>query len=131
MHQQRLPDDIEQRHTRIQRGKRILKDHLHVAAQPLQGAFREPGDIDLLPRWRAEQHLTSGGLNGPQDTTRCGRLAAAALTHQPEGFAFVQCKAHAIDGAHVAHGAFPKALANREKFLQLSDFQQWWLIDGA
>src|SRR5712691_4110767 len=54
MHQQRLPDDIKQRHTRIQRGKRILEDHLHVTAQPLQCTFRELGDIDLLSRWRAE-----------------------------------------------------------------------------
>src|SRR5215468_994402 len=48
VYQQRLPDDIEQRHTWIQRGKRVLEDHLHVAAQPLQFTFREAGDIDLL-----------------------------------------------------------------------------------
>src|SRR5438270_4759233 len=64
MHQQRLPDDIEQRHARIQRRKWVLEDHLHVAAQPPQFTFREPGDIDLLSRRRAEQHLPSGWLNG-------------------------------------------------------------------
>src|SRR6266571_1193895 len=119
MHQQRLPDDIEQRHARIQRRKRILEDHLHVAPQPPQFTFREPGDINLLSRRRAEQHLTSGGLYGSQDTARGCRLAAAALAHQPEGFAFVQRKTYAIDGAHVSHCTLPQALANGEKFLLL------------
>src|SRR6266571_2401273 len=83
VHEQRLPDDIEQRHTRVERRKRVLKDHLHVAAQPLQGGFRQRGDVDLLSRLRAEQHLTSRRLNGPQDTACRGGLPTAALTHQP------------------------------------------------
>src|SRR5262245_57263053 len=131
MHQQRLPDNIEQGHVWIERCKRVLKDHLHVAAQPLQLGFRKRGDVDLLSHLRTEQNLAGRRLNGTQDTARGGGLAATALAHQSEGFAFVQGKTHAIDGADIAYRALPKTLANREKFLQLLDLQQWCWIGWA
>ena len=83
MHQQGLADDIEQRHARVERRKRVLEDHLHLAAQSPQSCFRQCGDVDFVSRLRAEQHLTSRRLNGPQDTACRGGLATAAFTHQP------------------------------------------------
>ena len=41
--QQRLADDIEQRHARIERGERVLEDHLHLSTQRAQLRRRAAG----------------------------------------------------------------------------------------
>ena len=41
--QQRLADEVEQRHARIERGERVLEDHLHLAPQRAQLRGRAAG----------------------------------------------------------------------------------------
>jgi hypothetical protein len=41
VNEQRLADDVEQRHPRIERRERILEDHLHLATQRAQPVLRD------------------------------------------------------------------------------------------
>ena len=71
-----LADDLADRHTRGERGERVLEDDLHLRAQGAQLLVGEV--VDLLP---VEEHLTAGlGIVQAQDRAACGRLAAAGLT---------------------------------------------------
>ena len=71
-----LTDDLADRHTRGERGERVLEDDLHLRAQGAQFLVGEV--IDLLS---VEEHLTAGlGVIQAQDRAARGRLAAAGLT---------------------------------------------------
>ena len=45
VHLQRLADDVAGRHARIERGKRVLKDDLHLAAIGPHVVLAEPGHV--------------------------------------------------------------------------------------
>ena len=51
---QRFPDDILDRHTRIQGRIRILEDHLHVLAEPRHGLLIDPLAVKV--------HISAGRL---------------------------------------------------------------------
>ena len=59
MDEQRLADDVEQRHPRIQRRERILEDHLHLPPQPANAVLRQRRDVDRLAVV-LQQHLSRG-----------------------------------------------------------------------
>ena len=69
LHQQRLADDIEQRHARIERGERVLEDHLHCAQRAAvpRGSRRH---LDHRAVRCTEADLARGRLDGAQDTSR-------------------------------------------------------------
>ena len=46
--EQRLADDVEQRHPRVERRERILEDHLHLAPQEPQLALRDRRHVEDL-----------------------------------------------------------------------------------
>src|SRR2546427_1860743 len=54
---ERLADDVAHRHPRVQRGVRILEDHLHPPAHPAHLLAAERGELDAV-----ELHLSCGRL---------------------------------------------------------------------
>ena len=79
VHQQRFADNVEQRHARIQRAVRVLKDHLHLRAQRAQLGARHLRQINDLTLSGAKEHLAARRLISAQHAARRRRLATAAF----------------------------------------------------
>ena len=124
VHQQRLADEVEQRHARIERGERILEDHLHLATQRPQLGGTQAAHLDLRAVRGPDEDLTRGGLDGSEDAARGGGLAASALADEAQRLALVDVKVDAVDRADVAHRLLPEALADRKELPQARDPQQ-------
>ena len=87
MNDQRLLDDLPRAHSRIQRGVRILKDHLHVAAARRACARREAEHV-----LAAERDVAGRRLDQPQDAAPGRALAAARLADEPERLALLDAR---------------------------------------
>ena len=109
---ERLGDDIMHRHAGVQRGVRVLEDHLHLAADGLQLALFHMGNVLAV-----QDDLALARLIDADDGTRAAAFAAAALAHQAEGAAPAQRKADIVHGVDLGLGA------DREIFGQVFDLQ--------
>ena len=78
---------------RIERGERILEDHLDARALTAQFLALHRGQIDV-----AEPDLPGIGLDDARHETRNGRLAGSGLADEPERLALVDLEAHVVDG---------------------------------
>ncbi len=128
--QQRLADDVEERHARIERAVGVLEDHLHLGAQRPQLVPGEPRQVDHAAPFRAEQHLAGRRRHRAQDAARRRGLAAAALAHEPEGLALVDREAHVVHRPDVSHGLAEETLLDREVLAEVSDLQQRPAVRG-
>ena len=74
-----LGDDLADRHAWVERGVRILKDHLRPRAHlfHLRGA-------ELIDVLSVEQHLTGGRLEQVEHQTAEGGFAAAGFAHDAQ-----------------------------------------------
>ncbi len=117
IHQERLADDIQQGHARIERGEGILKDHLHLVAQRLELVAPQAGNIQHRLAFGLEEDFSSGWGQRAQDAARGGGLAAAAFAYQGKGFTLVDIKSHIVHRPHVPDHLLPEALANGKEFL--------------
>ena len=106
----RLGDDLPDRHARIERRVRILKDHLHVPPRAAQ--LRA---VRAAPCRVPEQHVAAGRFDEPQHRPPEGRLAAAGFADEPERFAGQDVERHAVDRLDDA------VAAEIEVDLQISD----------
>ncbi len=88
-----LPDDVADRHARVQRGVRVLEHHLDVAADGLQRAPGQLGDVLAL----VEDLAGGGPLQRHQELGDRG-LATAGLTDDAEGLTGVQVEGDPVDG---------------------------------
>jgi hypothetical protein len=89
-----MPDRLLDRHRRIERGVRILKDDLHASTQTPQVAFRHPRDLLTF-----EANAALRRRNEPeQRAPKCG-LAASRLTHESEDLAAADVEGDVVDGA--------------------------------
>ncbi len=95
---QRFGQDLSRRHPGVQRGVRILKNHLHPAAHAPQGPAFEFGQLHAVQ----ENPACSGTLQ-LQDGPPGAGLAATALSHQPQCLSFTNEERDAVDGAHRTH----------------------------
>ena len=90
---QRFGNDIPHLHARVKAGIRVLKDHLHPAAQGGKFLILHGGDV--LP---LKGHAAPGcGQHADQGASQ-GAFAAAALPHQGQRFAAVQGQIHIGQG---------------------------------
>jgi hypothetical protein len=119
IHQQRLANDFGDRHTWIERGERVLEDHLHLSPQRAQFLASKPSHVNLGPSLSAEAYFARGWSNGAQDAARGGGLAAALLADQRQGFTPVDGEADVIDRAHVTREAAEQAAVN---WVELAQF---------
>ena len=97
---QRLGDDGADLQARVERGERILEDHLHLAAHGAQRPLVEGAEVRAV-----ELDLAGGRLDQPQQRARQRRLATARFADDAERLAALHLEAHAIDGAHGALAA--------------------------
>ena len=67
---QRLGDDVEDLHPRIEAGVGVLEDDLHVAAELSELLAADRGDVLAL-----EEDLARGDADAPEDGASGGRLA--------------------------------------------------------
>ena len=79
----------------VERGDRVLEDHLQVGPNPAKVLTLEAGEI-----LTGVDHLTRGDVDQADDGSGDGRLAAAGLTHDPEGLALNDVEAHLRHGVH-------------------------------
>src|SRR5688572_22093545 len=93
MYDPRLGDDLLDPHAWIQRRVGILEDHLYPPADTLQLSRVRAKDI-----FTVKQRLAGARLLQAHQGARDRRLAAAALTDQPQRFTFVNREIDAIDG---------------------------------
>ena len=114
-----LADDLADRHTRGERGERILEDDLHLRAQ---GAHLLGGEVvDLLT---VEEDLTGGlGVIQAEDGAARGGLTAAGLADETHRRAALQVEGDAVDGLDVADRVGDHAAFDGEVLLQVVDLQ--------
>ena len=97
MQHQRFAQHGAHRHARIERGVRVLEDHLHALAPGAHRLVAERQQILAL-----EAHLAGGGLEQAQHQTADRRLAAARFAHDGEGLALLEMEVDAVDRADMA-----------------------------
>ena len=85
--------------------------NLDETGEPLRDYL---GDLPELP----EEYSAGGRLDQPEHGSSEGRLAAAALAHQPQGLLAVHREVDVVDRAYVSHLAPKHPLAHREVFFQ-------------
>src|SRR5215469_4843677 len=92
LHPERRAHDRPDRVPRVERGVRVLEDHLYVAAQRPHGARGQVRDVPAV-----EHDLTRGGLEQPgQQPTRSG-LATPGLAYQTKGLPGPNGKVDPVD----------------------------------
>ena len=104
-------DGLHDGFPRVQGGKRVLEDDLHILAPLAQLSSAELQNV-----FAVKDHPAGGGFDQPQDAAAGGGLAAAGFAHDAEGLALFQGKGDIVDG--VQH-----APAGLEVFFQVLDFQ--------
>ena len=95
---QGLTDDLPDFLPGIQRPKRVLKNSLDTAPEMEQLPPFKPVDIPA-----PEQDSTQSGRFKRQDRVGGGRLAAAGLSHQPQGFALPDVKRDIFHSPDISH----------------------------
>ena len=121
---ERLTDDALDRLPRVQRRERVLEDDLRLSAQ-LPPHLAAPAAGDVLP---VKDDGSGGGQRQPNDEPAQGGLAAARLSHQPDGLTGSNLETDAVDGLHhprllPAQPASPGA-TNREVLDEVPDLKQ-------
>ena len=102
VHHRRLTHQIGHAQARVERGERVLEDHLHL--QPGSLARRR---VQVLQALAVPAHLARAGRMQARHHARQRGLAAARLAHQPDHLALAHLQVHAVDRVHrlLAHGA--------------------------
>ena len=93
MNFERLADDRPHAHSRIERSERILKHHLHFAAQRAQGGAARGQKIAAI-----DEQFARVRLDQAQQHARERGLAAAGFADNGERFARGEFEAHIVDG---------------------------------
>ena len=116
---QRLADDVADRHARVERGVRILKDDLHLFAQRTQFRPAQRGDVAAV-----ERDAAGGRVGEPQDARARGRLARARFADQAQRLAATDVEVDAVDRFDVADALLQQAGGDRKVLLEVADDDQ-------
>jgi hypothetical protein len=116
--QQRLTNQVEQRHAGVERGERVLEDHLHLTPQGSELGPAQLAHLDHRASREPHEDLAPGWLDGPEDAPSGRGFPAAALADQTQRLPVIDVEVDAVHGADMAYRALPEALANREELLQ-------------
>ena len=121
----RLGHLIAQNHLRIERGKRILKDHLHIAPGLAQGTARQAKHIGPV-----EHHLARLRLNQTQQGPPGRGFAATGFPHKAQRLAPVYMERDIFDRMDLRHGPAEKPALDRKAGGQVADLQQHLIAAG-
>ena len=94
--QQRLRDNIPHRHSGVEGGVGILKNHLHLFPERLQLPLFHVGNILAV-----QENLSLRGIINSDNGSGAAGLAAARFSHQTQGFSLLQGKAHVVHRVHL------------------------------
>jgi hypothetical protein len=122
--QQWLTDIVKQGHARIERAKRILKNHLDLSPQRLQFIAGQFGKINDLVILAPEQDLSRSRINSAQDAARGCGFAATAFPDQSKSFALEDIKTDIIDRTDMPDGFVEHACRDRKKLPQIAYLQK-------
>ena len=104
MHDERLGDELEHRHARVQAGVRILEHELHVTAELAQALAGRRGDVVAAKADRAGERV-----DATQDRPAGRGLARSALADEAERLALGDGERHVVDRVDVADVLAPEA----------------------
>ena len=93
-----LGNGIADGDARVQAGVRVLEDDLQLAAIAIHVALPQTGELHVVVI-----HLPAAGFEQTQDEPPSGRLATAALPHQPERLPRHDLEVHAVNGFNFPH----------------------------
>ena len=103
---QRLGDELEHGHPRVQRGVGILEDELHAPAQAAQLLALRGGDVLAV-----EDDPARRRIDAPEHGAPDRGLARAGLADEAERLAVVHGERHVVDGVDPLHLLTPEAAA--------------------
>ena len=112
-------DDFTNSHARVERGKRVLKNHLHAPTQRPQGAASEAGELPAIKLRRAT--CRPGQL---QNTLAHGGFSATGFADQRQRPTARQLQRYPINSLDVAHRALKKAAPDREVHAEIGHREQ-------
>src|SRR5690554_2601136 len=118
LHNEWLFDDSAYGMSGVQGLHGVLEDHLNIAPYRHQLPTRKTADILSF-----EQHLAIGGLVQTGNAAPQRRLAAARLTHQPQGFARSNRKVDPVHRLVELAGAQKHTFLDGKMHLQVAHFQ--------
>ena len=116
---ERLRDDALDRHPRVQRSVGILKDDLHVPAEPPELAVSHRADV-----LAAEEHLAVRRLDEAEDAAPHGRFPGTGLADEAERLAPRDREGDAVDGLHVPDRPREKSALDGKILLEVSDDEE-------
>ena len=99
---QRVADRLLDGHRRVERGVRVLEDHLEVGAQPAQLGAAHLGDASLAAVLRVVGDPAVRRRHQPEQRAAERGLAAAGLADQAEHLAALEGDGDAVDGLDAA-----------------------------
>lgn len=99
MDDQRLFQELADRHARVERSEWVLKHDLHAPAERTKRLAAQVMDVGAFETDRAGRRLDQ-----PHYEARGGGFAASGLTYQSQGLTTVQRKRDAIDRANRSGG---------------------------
>jgi hypothetical protein len=113
MNDQRFGHDFFHAHARVQRGKGVLKDDLHVAAKAAQLAAAGPDHVMAI-----EGNCAGSGLDEAEKHASQSGLAAARFADEAQSFPLSDVERNTVHGAD-----FPFGLAEHT-FVSLVDLDE-------
>ena len=120
MHDERLGDELEHRHARVQARVRVLEHELHVTPELAQVLAGRGGDVVTTEADRARERV-----DPTQDGPPGRGLAGSALADETERLALGDRERHLVDGVDVADVLAPEAgAADGEADAQVVDLDE-------
>ena len=130
---QRLDQDVVDRHARIERAERVLEDELQLLAEARELLALDGHDVDLaapVVEHHAAGALVGIGLDAAHQHLAERGLAAAGFAHEAQAFAAHDVEADVVDGADGAGRAAAQhrfeegvGLADLEGLAEVADLE--------
>src|SRR5262249_7173389 len=114
MNGERLADDRPNRHSWVQRGIRILKNDLHVAAFSTQVLFPKRQQISTI-----EPDNAGVGFVESQDGAVCRGFATPGFADEPKRFARIDGEADIVNRFYIRRRTSKDATVNRKILLKM------------
>jgi hypothetical protein len=120
MDRQTLLNNFKNSHSRIQGGKRVLKDHLHISSESPEPRTLQPRDILALELNDAGRRFVKS-----QQCPSDGRFPAAALPYETECFSGRDRKRNSIDRPHLPTDSPQDAATHRKVLCEVVYLKEW------
>jgi len=119
MNLERFADDLQNGMPRIQRAKRVLKDHLHLATQRPKLGFGKRQNIASV-----KQDLAGRRRHQFQNRLPDGAFAAAAFSNEPDRRSWFNREADVVNRFDIAGMPAQHAAADREPCSEILNFEK-------